>query len=182
MLITLQVQLSPDTSHIIWCLFGHWLQIPIDFFFPVIRGKITPVCWPLHCPAMWMAVGKPLKRLKCSPCQRQRDRSSTTIGKLMQFHWNPSTEGTPLCMVMSAKWARCTTTTLEQQTLEESATEEVPWSTNCLSLAQHQTGGTSLGWVNRKLCTFIQMFSRASLLDQKWKVWCRGKRCVWKSM
>ena len=32
--------------------------------------------------------GKPLKRLKCSPCQRQRDRSSTMMGKLMPFHWN----------------------------------------------------------------------------------------------
>ena len=35
--------------------------------------------------------GKPLKRLKCSPCQRQRDRSSTMIGKLMPFHWNQVT-------------------------------------------------------------------------------------------
>ena len=30
---------------------------------------------------------KPLKRLNCSPHYRQRDRSGTTIGKLMPFHW-----------------------------------------------------------------------------------------------
>ena len=34
---------------------------------------------------------KPLKRLKCSPHQRQRDRSSTMIEKLMPFHWNQVT-------------------------------------------------------------------------------------------
>ena len=35
-------------------------------------------------------------------------------------------EGTPLCTVVWAKWARCTTTTLEEQTPEGSETEEVP--------------------------------------------------------
>ena len=34
-------------------------------------------------------------------------------------------EGTPLCMVMHAKQARCTTTTLEEQTPEEMETEKV---------------------------------------------------------
>ena len=77
------------------------------------------------------------------------------------------TEGTPLCMVVQAKQARCTTTTLEEQTLEESETEEAPQSVNCPSPTQHQTGDTSLGWVNEKLHAFTQMFSGASLLDQR---------------
>ena len=34
---------------------------------------------------------KPLKRLKYSPHQRQRDRSGTLIGKLMPFCWNQVT-------------------------------------------------------------------------------------------
>ena len=51
----------------------------------------------------------------------------------------------------------------------------MPQSAKCLPLAQHQTGETSLGWINRKFCVFLRMFSGASLLDQGWKVWCRGK-------
>ena len=35
--------------------------------------------------------GKPLKRLRCTANQRQRDRSSPMIGKLMPFHWNQLT-------------------------------------------------------------------------------------------
>ena len=148
--------------------------------------------------------GKPLKKLKWSPCKRQRDRSGTMIGKLMPFHWNlvtwswlkltPTrgggkwrtdgwkncmyyqviegvpfylmknqwtgcsqvlhwnwlflitlTEGTPLCMVVQAKWARCTSTALEEQTPEESKTKEVPQSVNCLSLAQCQDRWDSSG-------------------------------------
>ena len=34
---------------------------------------------------------KPLKRLRCSPCQRLKDRRGTTIEKLMPFHWNQVT-------------------------------------------------------------------------------------------
>ena len=99
------------------------------------------------------------------------------------LHWNwlfliTPTEGTPLFMVVWAKQARCTTTTLEEQTPEGSETEEAPQSANCPSLAQHQTGETPLGWVNRKLCAFMWTFSRASLLEQGWKVWCRGIRGV----
>ena len=69
-------------------------------------------------------------------------------------------------MVVQAKWAWCTTTTLEEQMLEESETEEAPQCANWPALAWHQTGETPLGWANRKLCAFIWMFSRASLLDQ----------------
>ena len=103
------------------------------------------------------------------------------------LHWNQlflitPIEGTPLCMVMQAKLARCTTTTLEEWTSEESETEEAPQTVKCPSVAQHQTGETPLGWVNRKLHAFIWTFSRASLLDQGWKVQCRGIRGVWKSM
>ena len=88
--------------------------------------------------------------------------------------------GTPLSMVMQAKWARCTTNTEEELTPEGSETEEVPQSANCPSPAQHQTGKTPLGWVNRKLCAFLWTFPGASLLDQGWKVQCRGIRSVWK--
>ena len=69
-------------------------------------------------------------------------------------------------MVVQAKWARCTTTILEEQTLEGSETEGAPQSANCPMPAQHQTGETLLGWVNWKLCAFILTFSRASLLDK----------------
>ena len=86
------------------------------------------------------------------------------------FHWNwlfliTPTDGTHVCMVVQAKWARHTTTTLEEQT-QKSKTEEVPQSTNCPSPAQHQAGETPLGGVNRRLCAFIQVFPRASWLDK----------------
>ena len=69
----------------------------------------------------------------------------------------------------------CTTTILEEPTQNASENEEAPKSVNCLPPAQHQTGETPLEWVNRKLCAFLRMFSGASLLDQGWKVQCRGK-------
>ena len=47
-------------------------------------------------------------------------------------------------MIMATKQARCTTTALEEQTLEKSETEKVPQSANCLSLAHHHTGKTPL--------------------------------------
>ena len=76
------------------------------------------------------------------------------------------TKGAPLCMIMHAKWARFTTTTLEEQTPEQSETEEVPHSVNCPLLVKLQAGETPLGWVNRKFHAFIQMFPGASLLDK----------------
>ena len=83
------------------------------------------------------------------------------------------TKGTPLCMIMHAKQARCTTTTLEEQT-QKSETEKAPQSVNCPLLVQHQRDETPLGWVNRKLHTFMWTFPRASLIDKGLKVWCRG--------
>ena len=99
------------------------------------------------------------------------------------LHWNQHfsishTKGTPLCTVMWAKWAGCTTTTLEEQTQDGGETEEAPWSVNSLLQAQQQTVEAPLGWVNRMLCAILQMFSRVSLLDQGWEVWCRGTRGV----
>ena len=91
------------------------------------------------------------------------------------------TNGTPLYKVVQIEWARCATTTMEEQTLKETETEEAPQSVNCLPLAQHQADETPLGWVNRKLCTFLQTFDGASLFDQRWKVQCRGTRGVWRS-
>ena len=121
---------------------------------------------------------------ECIPSYLMRNQWA---GHSWVLHWNwpfliVPTEGTPLCMVMCAKQARYTTTTLDEQPLEDNETEEVPQCVNCPSLAQHQTGKTPLGWVNRKLHAFIGMFSRASLLDKGWKVWCRGIRGVWTSM
>ena len=65
--------------------------------------------------------------------------------------------------------ARCTTTTLEEQT-QMNETEEAPQSVNCLLPAQHQTGGTPLGGVNRRLCAFNWTFPRASWIDKGLKV------------
>ena len=48
-------------------------------------------------------------------------------------------------MVMQAKQAGCTTTTIEEQNPEGSETQEVPQSANCPLPAQHQTGETPLG-------------------------------------
>ena len=82
----------------------------------------------------------------------------------------PSLPQSPLCMVICPKQARCPTTTPEEQTPEESETEELPQSAKCLLPAQHQTGKTPLGWVNRKLRAFIQRFPKAPLLGRGWKV------------
>ena len=57
-----------------------------------------------------------------------------------------------------AECTMCATTTLEEQTLKESETEEVSQNVTCLPPAQHQTDETPLGWVSRKLCAFLQMF------------------------
>ena len=73
---------------------------------------------------------------------------------------------TPLCMVMQAKWAKCTITTLEEQTPGRSETEEAPQGVTCLPPSQSQMGESPLGWGNRKLCAFLWTFSGAYLLDQ----------------
>ena len=66
-------------------------HLPINFYFPMIRGirkyqHIDHYVAKL-CEQLW----EPSKRLRCSPCEWQRDRSSTTIEKLMPFHWNQVT-------------------------------------------------------------------------------------------
>ena len=40
-----------------YLIFANQPCLPIDFYFPTIRGTKTPVCWLLHCWAMWMTVG-----------------------------------------------------------------------------------------------------------------------------
>ena len=82
---------------------------------------------------------------------------------------------------MLAEWTKCTVTILEESTQEVSENEGAPQSIACLSLTKHKTGKTPLGWVNRKLCVFLRMFSGVSLLDQRSKIWWRGRRDVWKS-
>ena len=74
-----------------YLMYGCQLHLPTDFYFPTIGGTkrhqyvghyITELCeW------LWEA----LKRLRCSPHQRWRDKSSTMIGRLMPFHWNQVT-------------------------------------------------------------------------------------------
>ena len=218
-------------------------SLPIDFYFPMIRGMKKHQCVDHYiaklCEWLWEAF-KEAQVQSTSEAGRQNwyyDKNGNAISlelgdlvlakanaykgrRKMKDHWEeelyklecqaadgfPSylmrnqwtgcswvlhqnwlfliapTERTHLCMAMCAKCSRWTTTTLEEQTLEESETEEVPQSVNCPSMAQHVTGKTPLGWVNRKLCVFIQMFSRASLLDKGWKVQHRGIRGVWMSM
>ena len=96
------------------------------------------------------------------------------------LHWNwlfliTPVMGAPLCSGVWAEQTRCVTTILEKPTQKAGENEEAPPSTNCLLLAQYQTGETSLGWVNRELYAFLRMFAGASLLDQGQNVWCRGK-------
>ena len=61
--------------------FKHQLHLPIDFYFPMIRGTKNTSMLTSISPSYVNDCARPLKRLKCSPHQRQRDRSSTTIGK-----------------------------------------------------------------------------------------------------
>ena len=88
----------------------------------------------------------------------------------------PPIMGVPLCSGVQAEQTSCATTTLEKMTQKESENEEAPKNVNSLPLAQHQTGETPLGWVNRMLCAFLRTFSGASLLDQGSDV--EGKGCV----
>ena len=70
-----------------YLMFVHWLLLPINLYFFTIRDtKHQFVAHYIAKQCEWL--GKSVKRLKCSPHQRQRDRSSTMIGKLTSFHWN----------------------------------------------------------------------------------------------
>ena len=71
--------------------------------------------------------------------------------------------GAPLCTGVQAEWTRCATTILEEPTQKVSENEKVPQSAKCLPLAQHQTGETPLGQVNRKLHAFSRTFSQSLL-------------------
>ena len=71
-----------------YLMFGHWPCLPIDFYFPTTRGTKNTSVLTTTSPSYVNDYRKPLKRLKCSPHQRQRDRSIIMIGKLMLLHWN----------------------------------------------------------------------------------------------
>ena len=71
--------------------------------------------------------------------------------------------GAPLCTGVQAEQTRCITTVLEEPTQRVSENEKVLQSAKCLPLAQHQTGKTPLGQVNRKLLVFLGTFSGALL-------------------
>ena len=66
-----------------YLMFECWPQLPINFYFSLIRSTkkhlhIDHYIVKLH---EWLC--EAFRRLRCSPCQRQRDRSSTMIGKLI---------------------------------------------------------------------------------------------------
>ena len=74
-----------------YLMFRHWPCLPINFYFPMVRStRNTSMLITMSLSYMNDCV-KPSRRLKCSPCQRQRDRSSIVIGKLMPFHWHQVT-------------------------------------------------------------------------------------------
>ena len=79
----------------------HWLLFPHD------KGheKNTSVLITML-PSYVNDCEKPLKRLRCSPHQRWRDRSRTTMGRLMLFHWNQVTWSwlKPTPTVGGGKW------------------------------------------------------------------------------
>ena len=77
------------SSH--YLMFGCWPHLPINFYLPTIRDMKTTSMLTIASPSYMNDCEKPLKRLKCSPHQRWRDRSGTTIGKLMLFHRNQVT-------------------------------------------------------------------------------------------
>ena len=210
-----------------YLMFGHWMCLPVDLYFPTIRGTKNTSMLTTTLPSYVNNCRKPLKRLKCSPqseAERQKrhyNRKANAVslepgdldlakadayrgrskvkdwweeepykvecqvaegipsyimkhqqtGCSWVLHWNQlflitPMEWTLICMIAWAKQARYTTITLENQTPEESENEEAPQSADFPLLAQHQRGETPLAWVNRKLCAFMQMFSRASLLDK----------------
>ena len=94
MLTTLQDQpLSTTRYSLHYLMFGGWPHLPINYYFPMIRGTVQRNTSGLTTTlASYVnSCGKPLKRFMCSPFQRQRDRSNTLIGKLMPFHWNQMT-------------------------------------------------------------------------------------------
>ena len=65
------------------------LHLPIIFYFPIHRNiNALTTTSLLTCVK---DCGRPLKRLKCSPHQRWRDRSATMTGKLTLFHWSQVT-------------------------------------------------------------------------------------------
>ena len=219
-----------------YLMFWHWPHLPIDFYFPMVRGSqkyqhvdhyIAELCerlWEAFKEAQVWSTSKverekwyynrKAKAISLEPDDLVLAKSAAYRGRrkvkdqweeepykvechiaegvpsyLMKNQWtgcswvhHPNwlffiapTEVTHLCTVVQAKQARCTTTTLEEQT-QKSEAEEVPQSASCLLPAQHQTGETPLRWVKRRFHAFIWMFPRASLIDKGWKVQCRGIR------
>ena len=85
MLTILQDWPSLDTAHIISCT-GANRAYPLTTISPqsrVHRNTYVLITTSLSC---MKDCRRPLKRLKCSPHQRQRDRSRTMTGKLTPFH------------------------------------------------------------------------------------------------
>ena len=62
--------------------------LPIDFYFPMVWGTQK---YQSDDHYIMKDCKRPLKRLRCSPHQRQRDRRGTTIAMLMPFYCNQMT-------------------------------------------------------------------------------------------
>ena len=65
---------------------SHWLLFPQDKEHEENTSMLTTMLL-----IYVNSCEKPLEMLKCSPHQRQKDRSGTVIGKLTLFHWNQVT-------------------------------------------------------------------------------------------
>ena len=71
-----------------YMMFGCQPHLPIDIYFPKIRGTKNTSVLTTTLLSYVNGCRKPLKSLTFSPHQRQKDKNGTTIGKLMPFHWN----------------------------------------------------------------------------------------------
>ena len=90
MLTISQDWLSPDTSHIIWCL-GNDCAYPSTFIFtPSQTQKNTSVSITMLLTYVSNCI-KPSRRHKHSPHLRLKGRGNTMIIKLMPFHWSQTT-------------------------------------------------------------------------------------------
>ena len=67
-------------------MFRHWPCLPINFYFPAIRGLEKHCCFKLlHCWVMWMAASSFQGSTSASPLLRLRDRSDTMTERLLLY-------------------------------------------------------------------------------------------------
>ena len=90
-MLTALLRLAITGYRLHYLMLGCQPHLPIDSYFPTIRGMKKTIVLAITLPSYVNDCGKPLKRLKCSPQQRWWDRSGTLIGKLIPFHWSQVT-------------------------------------------------------------------------------------------